>query len=244
MSSIPNVENELSQASSEMKIPSQYDNVDWGARTKLVNRKVSTKSSKTGEIFGSKTIMTKEHAKPTFIEHLINESDDITLLPDRVIGEIKSNIRKGAKDLAQNWKNALELVHKAYQVSNVRRPTPDQKGAWKQYEQLIQVAVRQLVATRGIDGKWRTSNVLVREATDKGIDSGKRFFVEIPGESSKEVAGKSLDDIIEAIQNKILRSREVTGTKVRVEERSKTHAVLTIWVHGVKRERIVVKEIS
>lgn len=130
MSGIPDVENEVSKGSPEMKIPSQYDNVDWGSKTKLVNRKVSHKArGPGGKSYGSKAIMTKEQ-KMTFIDHLITEGDDITLLPERVIGEIKSNIRKGAQDLEQKWKNALELVHKAYQVSNVRRPTPDQKGAW------------------------------------------------------------------------------------------------------------------
>lgn len=243
MSSIPNVENEVSTGSSEMKIPSQYDNVDWGKKTKLVNRKVTHKArGPGGKVYGSKAIMTKEQAKPTFIDHLINEGDDITLLPERVIGEIKSNIRKGAQDLAQKWKNALELVHKAYQVANVRRPTPDQKGAWKQYEQMIQHGVRQLVATRGLNGEWRTSNVLVREA--EGDIGRRRFFVEIPGERAQEVEGENLDEIIEAIQNKITRSRDVHGTKVRIEERSKTHAILTVWVNGIKRERLVVKEVS
>ena len=243
MSGIPDVENEVSRGSPEMKIPSQYVNTDWGKKTKLVNRKVSHKAhGPGGKLYGSKAIMTKEQAKPTFIDHLITEGDDITLLPERVIGEIKSNIRKGAQDLEQKWKNALELVHKAYQVANVRRPTPDQKGAWKQYEQMIQHGVRMLVASRGLNGEWRTSNVLVREA--EGDIGKRRFFVEIPGERAQEVDGENLDDIIEAIQNKITRSRDVHGTKVRIEERSKTHAVLTVWVNGIKRERIVVKEVS
>jgi hypothetical protein len=242
MSSIPGVENEVSRGSPEMKIPSQYVNTDWGKKTKLVNRKVSHKAQGPGgKVYGSKAIMTKE-AKMTFIDHLITEGDDITLLPEKVIGEIKSNIRKGAQDLEQKWKNALELVHKAYQVSNVRRPTPDQKGAWKQYEQMIQHGVRQLVAARGLNGEWRTSNVLVREA--EGDIGKRRFFVEIPGESAQEVEGESLDEIIEIIQNKITRSRDVHGTKVRIEERTKTHVVLTVWVNGIKRERIIVKEVS
>lgn len=308
MSKIPDVENELSLRSSEMKIPLQYDNVDWGKKKKLVNRKVSH-IARGGDhtLYGSKAILTKEDAKPTFIQHLIHESDDLTTLPQQVIGEIRSNIKKGAKDLEQNWKNALELVNKAYQVANVRRPDPSQKGAWKQYEQMIQFGVQSLAQSRGLNGAWRTSQLLVREnendplvlvkkdpggettfwsginwmadkehaepirmskvkdlatkwkthvktfpapepvaealSAEQGIGK-RRFFVEIPGEAAQEVEGDDMDDIIEAIANKIRSSREVTGTKVRIEERTKVHAVLSIWVHGVKRERIVVKQVS
>lgn len=243
MSKIPGVENEVSASSSEMKIPPQYDNVDWGAKTKLVNRKVSSFSTKDGTVYGSKALMTKE-GKLTFIGHLIAESDDPTMLPDMVIGEIKSNIRKGAKDLEQKWKNALELVHTAYHVSNVQLPTPTKKGAWKQYEELIRFGVQQLSASRGIKGEWRTSSVLVREAAAGERHIGRRrYFVEIPGERAQEVEAANMDEIIEAISNKIRNSRDVTGTKVRVEERTKDYAVLTVWVNDVKRERITVKQV-
>lgn len=243
---IPDIENHLSSSSREMKIHSMLDNIDWGARTKLSTRKLTTKSSKDGKVYGSKAIITKEGTRPTLREFMLKESDEMTMLPDRVVAEIKKNISAGAKDLEQNWKNALELVHKAYQVSNVGRPTPDQKGAWKQYEDMIQHGVRQLSSNRGLAGAWRSSQALVSEAgpVDKGIDaSGGRFFVEVPGQSAVEVEGANLDEIIEAIQNKILRSRDVTGTRIRVEERTKTHAILTVWVHGVKRERIVIRQI-
>lgn len=243
-----NNENEFAKHAAEMNIPMQMDNKDYGKKSKIVARKVVTRSSGTGKVYGSKTIMTKENTPtPTFIEFLLNEGDDITSLPEKVLKEIKSNISKGANDLQQNWKNALELVHKAYQVSNVRRPTPDQRGAWKQYEQLIQVGVRALTQARGIDGEWRTSKVLVRETMHQQSDNhiGKRrFFIEMPGHPAVEVDSDNMDDIIEQISNKIRNSREVIGTKVRVEERSKTHAVLTVWVHGIKRDRITVKEVS
>lgn len=243
-----NTENEFAATAAEMKIPMQMDNKDYGKKTKIVARKVVTRSSSTGKVYGSKTIMTKEGTPAlTFIDFLLNEGDDITALPEKVFGEIKSNISKGANDLQQNWKNALELVHKAYQVSNVRRPTPDQRGAWKQYEQLIQAGVSALTRARGIDGEWRTSKVLVRETMHQQSDNhiGKRrFFVEIPGHAAVEADSDNMDDIIEQISNKIRNSREVKGTKVRIEERTKTHAILTIWVHGIKRDRITIKAIS
>lgn len=239
--SIPGVENEVSKASAEMSIPSQYDNVDWGAKTKLKNKKVSHKDTSTGVCYGSKAIMTKESTKLTFKEHLLAEGEDISLLPDKVMGELRGNVRKGANDLEQKWKNALELVHKAYQVASVQRPVPTQKGAWKQYEELISYAVKALVQSRGLDGNWRVSQMLVKEAAS---DLPKRrFFVEIPGAQAIEVEGDSLDNIVDAITNKILRSAEVRGTKVRVEERTKTHCVLAVWVQDVKRERLIIKQV-
>lgn len=243
---ISDVENELSLRSSEMKIPSQYDNVDWGKKTKLVNRKVTYKArGDGGTVYGSKAIMTKEHVKQTFIDHLINEGDDLNMLPEKVLGEIKSNIRKGANDLDQKWKNALELTNTAYQVANVRRPIPTDRTQWTQYEQMIAFAVKALAAARGLDGGWRSSQLLVKEDAEVQQSIGKRrFFVEIPGEHAQEVEGDDMDTIIEAITNKIRTSRDVTGTKVRVEERTKTYAVLGIWVNGAKRDRIIIKQVS
>lgn len=264
----PGSDNELAKKSSEMKYPSQYDNVDWGKKTKLVNRKVSmTSSGKDHKNYGSKAIMTKEN-KQSFKEHLLAEKEDVTLLPDRVVAELKKKIREGAKDLVQMWKDALELVHTAYAVCNIRRPTPDEKGAWKQYEEMIRFGVRQLAATRGIDGPWRTSSVLVKEdftdfeTTQKKLQrqqereqnpslqsmadqsenhiGKRRFFVEIPGESAAEVDAQNMDDIIEMLGNKLRRH----GAKVRVEERTKTYTILTVWVHDVKRDRIIIKEVS
>lgn len=237
--SIPDVENEVSKSSKEMKIPSMYDNVDWGKKKKLVNRKVSSFATDTGTVYGSKAILTKE----SFAEFLISESDSdkISELPQQLIGEIKKNIRTGAKDLAQDWANALELTNKAYMVANVSLPSPQQKMAWKQYEAMIKFSVGQLADTRGMDGKWRSSSALVREAAG---DIGKRrYFVEIPGERAVEVEGEDLDDIVERITNKIRNSKHVKGTKVRVEEKTKTHAVLVVMVDGVKKERIIVKQV-
>lgn len=263
----PGSDNEVATSSSEMQFPRQMDNVDWGKKKKLVNRKVSlTSSGADQKNYGSKAIMTKEN-KSTFKEYLLTEKEDVSLLPDAVIGEIKKKIREGAKDLVQMWKDALELVHTAYHVSNIRRPTPDEKGAWKQYEELIRFGVRQLAATRGIDGPWRTSAVLVREdfadfdtaqkrlekqqtakptlagLADKSQENHigtRRFFVEIPGQSAAEIDAKTMDEIIEMLTNKLRRN----GAKLRVEERTKTYTIVSVWVQDVKRDRIVIKEVS
>jgi len=242
--------NDFAKNSSEMKIPSQYDNKDYGKDVKAVPRKVTVKSSgKDGKVYGVRAIMTKEDQvliRPTFKDHLLQEASDLSQLPDIVFKELKSNISKGAKDLDQKWKNALELTYKAYQVAGVRRPLPSEKMAWKQFEELLAFSVRSLSATRGLDGDWRTSNVLVKEAAqpEQNHIGKRRFFVEVPGESAQEVDGANMDEIIEAITNKIRNDRTVKGTKVRIEERTKKYAILTIWVNDIKRDRIIIKEVS
>lgn len=234
----PGSQNEFAKSAGEMNIPAQMDNKDYGKKVKAVAKKVIVKSSGDGKFYGARTIMTKE----SFVDFLITEADDLSALPDALVAEIKSNLNAGAKDHTQKWKSALELLHTAYKVANVRRPTPDQKGAYKQYETLIQAAVKQLVKHRGLDGDWRTSNVLVREAAE-GAEAhiGKRrFFIEIPGQRAAELEGTNLDEIIEQMSNKFRRH----GAKIRVEERSKLGAILTVWVGEVKRDRVLIKEVS
>lgn len=234
----PAPENDFAKSAGEMSIPSQYTNKDYGKKVKAVAKKVVVKSSgPDGQVYGIRAIMTKESS---FIDYLVTEANDLSSLPDIALSEIKNNIRAGAKDLTQQWKNALELVHKAYQVANMRRPTPDQKGAWKQYEDMIKYGVQQLTATRGLDGEWRMTNVLVREAADGGRLAKRRFFAEVPGSAATEVEGDSLDDIIDKFVNKFRRH----GTKVRVDERNKLGAVLSIWKGDQQVEKMVIKELS
>lgn len=236
-------ENDVSRHSREMTIHSQCDNVDWGKPSKVVTRKTSIRSTSTGKLDGSLTLATKESTVPSFKDFLISEAkDDFTALPDAVIKEIQGNIRKGAKDLEQKWKNALELVNTAYHVASVKRPGRSQQGAWEQYESLISFAVRQLSAARGLDGGWRTSDLMIREAAASKYPK-RRFFVDVPGERAQEVDGESLDDVIDAISNRITRSREVIGTRVRVTQRDETSATLSIYVRDEYRERIRIREV-
>lgn len=95
---------------------------------------------------------------------IIEKSEDLSKLPKDVMTAIKSNIRKGAEDLQQKWANALELVHKAYEIEGVQRPTPDMDSAWKQYEENLQYAVQQLAEARGMDDDWRMSSSMFHEA--------------------------------------------------------------------------------
>lgn len=224
-----------------------------GAKTKTRPETVVLRDTKTGKVYGRRTLVQKSTESTdmkllaSLLEMVTEGKSDITTLPGAVISELQKLVRQGAKDLAQDWENALELVHKAYQVANVRRPAPDQKGAWKQYEELIKFGVMELNKTRGLSGKWRMTDTVIREQAEKAAKEplempiGKRrFFVEIPGTGSAEVAAKTMDDIIEQTSNKLRRH----GVKVRIEERTKDYVVMSVWVNDVKRDQITVKEVS
>lgn len=93
-------------------------------------------------------------------EPLIN--GDGTAIAPVIIKEIQSNIRKGAKDLDQNWKSAVHLCRKAFDVTGYEIPAMAEGDAWAQYEHLISVAVRELHKARGSSGqtsKWRSTEL-------------------------------------------------------------------------------------
>lgn len=83
--------------------------------------------------------------------------DPKEVLPPYKIKEIRINIRKGATDLKQNWKNAIELVDKAYDVAGCVVPTPLKVDGWKDYKDMIELAVNVMAKTRGPYAKWRIS---------------------------------------------------------------------------------------
>jgi len=178
---------------------------------------------------------------------VLKEEDDLSILPELAIKEIKKNIRKGAQDLEQGWVNALELVHQAYVVAQITMPEPDQEGAWKQYEEMIRYGVEQLAAARGLNAPWRMSANTVSETVGQTIDKKKaikklptrRFFVEIPGMDTKELEVGSMDDAVHHITN-AMRKR---GKKVIVKYRDKQGAVLSVHDHEKELETITIKEV-
>lgn len=106
----------------------------------------------------------------------INEKTDLSELPEGELNKVKSNITKGAKDLDQLWASALELVHTGYEIAKVQRPDVTMEAAWKQYEEMIGHACKELAKARGIDGDWRrevpmpVSGCTVREATEEEFE--------------------------------------------------------------------------
>lgn len=83
--------------------------------------------------------------------------DPKEVLPPYKIKEIRVNIRAGATDLTQNWKSAVELVHKAYEISGCAVPLPSAVDGWTDYRGMLELAVNVLAKTRGPYAKWRLS---------------------------------------------------------------------------------------
>jgi len=160
--------------------------------------------------------------------YFIPEGEEFDNLPEDAMSEIQKNIRNGAKDTEQLWSNALELVHKAYEVSGIQRPTPDMKGAWKQYEQNLQYAVAQLSKYRGIKGDWRMSSSVFHEALQKMV----RFSVHLssPGfATSYETRARSLSEVISHIKRE-----DADDYEVEVTQKPDGGASLRFFRYGVR----------
>lgn len=253
----PSKENEFDKTAVPMKNPPTMDK-RWrgvGGRTKIRPEKVTIRDTNTGKVYGTRTLIQKTtESVDSFIDFLITEgAADITEMPEVIIKELRKNIRDGASDTTQQWANALELVNTAYKVGNIRLPLPDQKGAWAQYEKLIQYGVQQLHDIRGISGDWRITKSSLREnaitssLTDKDLSKdigNNRIFATIPGVGSVEMHAANFDEVISQLENH-LRSK---GGKLRVEERNADTMMLAVLVkHGgewVKRDEIKVQNYS
>jgi hypothetical protein len=92
----------------------------------------------------------KKETKPVFIE-----TDVQSAFPEDTIGALKKTIKKEARDLTKNWKNAIELVKFAFKENKVPEPGAFLKERWEQFRTLIQVAVQALADARGFKGSWR-----------------------------------------------------------------------------------------
>lgn len=227
--------------------PSMYDNKSYGKKRKAKTHTIPIKNTTTGQVYGYKTI---EEMK--FSDFLVTEAEkkDDTRLPTSVVGEITGLIKKGAKDLAQAWKNVFELVHTAYHVANVRRPTPDQKGAWQQYEELLKVGVKALADTRGLSGSWRSSQTAFAEGfidtpeldevlTEATGNRAHRIFARTQNigfddeEREIEVKAADMNEVIQSIMSQARRN----GRHVRIEPVSKNQVKLVVFVKGATTNR-------
>ena len=162
---------------------------------------------------------------------LSEAKEDMTKLPPDVISEIQKNIRDGADDQQQKWSNALELVHKAYEVAAVQRPTPEMRDAWQQYEENIQYAVEQRAKYRGLEGDWRMSSHVFHEAMEKKV----KFRVTTLGDKFGEgrtVKAKSLDDVIDAVK---ARNTSLYDVDIQRDEHDPTKASMTFSKWGIKK---------
>jgi hypothetical protein len=266
----PSKENEFDKRAKPMANPKTMA-AGWrgvGAKTKVRAEKVSIKDSKTGKVYGTRTIMQKNTSETlTFSAYLLAEgAADITVYPEIILKELRKAIRSGAADLQQQWKNALELVNTAFKITNIRLPLPDQKGAWKQYEELIQYGVKQLHDSRGIDGPWRETKSSLREGdftpgkypesnpssladidsdqTEMGDIGNHRIFAEIPGAGQVEVHAKDFDEFLSTLENQL----RFKGARLRVDQRTKEAMTVSVLVKSgdewVRREEIKVRDYS
>lgn len=177
--------------------------------------------------------MLKSLLEQQLYEKLGSDTKSLSLLPNDVIVSIRKNIRKGAEDIEQKWANALELVHKAYDVDGVQRPEPNMKDAWKQYEENLQYAVQQLSTNRGADGDWRMSSSMFREA----LVPTKHFRVKI-NDDEFITEGTHVSEVIDGL------TESVPGYNARVKQTNGTHQIQFSRFNVRNNTTVSIQEIS
>ena len=169
------------------------------------------------------------------------EKDDLSELPEATLSEIKKKIREGAKDTTQLWANALELVHKAYEVAQVQRPDITMEAAWKQYEEMISYAVRELSNARGQDGPWRSTS-LTTEAIEKPDGEIDQYSVESDVDGLPVRVVRKADTIDQVMQPFF--DHNITGCDIEVKIRSTNHVILYFCdKNGRTGDKVVIKKV-
>ena len=173
---------------------------------------------------------------------LSEKKDDLSRLPNDLFKEVQKNIRKGSEDLQQKWANALELVHKAYEVAAVQRPSPDMKDAWEQYEENIEYAVKQLSDARGMEDDWRMSSAMFREAFEGNMQKWRVTFGGKSYVTESNNVGEIIDEVLEKVRKGL---NEVEGVDLEMEiENTRDGIQLRFSKWGIKRnERITIEKI-
>ncbi len=171
------------------------------------------------------------------ITDISSRSPSPDALPKGGMDIIQKSIRDGTKPdketgQYQNWSNALHLVHKAYQINNVQRPTPDMQEAWKQYEENIQFAVKELAKTHGIKGDWRMSSSIFHEALEMAKGNGVEVEVTDGDETTAHiVSAQKAEDIIDSLKE----TATVDGYKVKILQEDEKRTI-TFWRNNVKKK--------
>ena len=158
--------------------------------------------------------------------------EDLSVVPEDAIKDIKKNIKDGAADLEQDWANALELVQKAYKVAGVERPVPSMRGAWQQYEEMLQLAVNELADARKLtkDKGWRMSSTVFKEAMEPRIRVRVVELGDTKGRSHT-VEAKNMEEIIEMVR----KQAGEHGFDMEVDDKDDGSHVCTFSEFGVKR---------
>jgi hypothetical protein len=157
--------------------------------------------------------------------------EDLSVVPEDAIKDIKKNIKDGAADLEQDWANALELVQKAYRVAGVERPTPSERGGWQQYEEMIQLAVNELAEARKMTkSDWRMSSKIFKEAMEPKIRVRVYELGEKRGKGHT-VEAKNMEEVIEMIR----KQAGGKGYEMEVNDHEDGSRTCSFLQHGVKK---------
>jgi hypothetical protein len=155
--------------------------------------------------------------------------------------QVQKNIRNGAKPNKETgqfekWANALDLVHKAYEVAGVQRPTPDMQDAWKQYEENITYAVQQLAKARGVDADWRTTSADLHEALHYAKTGLIRIDI-IDGNATipRQTLARSFEEVRKLMEH----AGKIMEHDVRIDECKDGHLV-TFWKHNIKKNYSII----
>lgn len=171
-----------------------------------------------------------------YTQSLAEKKEDLSIVPEDAIKDIKKNIKDGAADLEQDWANAMELTHKAYSVAGVERPTPSERGAWQQYEEMLQLAVNELADARKLskDKSWRMSSTVFKEAMEPRI---KVRVVELGGSSGRghTVEAKNMEEVIEMIR----KQAGGKGYEMEVKDHDDGSRTCCFSQHGIKKNYTV-----
>lgn len=155
--------------------------------------------------------------------------EDNSELPEKSIKDLQSLIRKGAENSGK-WNNALELVHKSYEVSSIQRPTPNMQNAWKQYETLISYTVNQLSKYHGQSGTWRMTSESFEEKPTLKVES---FNTEsINSIISNEL---TIDQILSSIESDLM---EHMSIKTSINDNI---TLIEFWEHDVIKTSAYIK---
>lgn len=173
----------------------------------------------------------------------LSEKTDVSELPLQTMKDIQKNLTAGAKDSTQLWANALELVHKAYEISQCQRPEITMDGAWKQYEENIEFAVKTLAKFRGVDGDWRSTALTdVRVTEAKGVELDT-FSLEsdidgLPVSVTRQAA--NIDKVIQPFFD-----HNVTGCDIEIKHRGHNHVILYFCnENGRTGDKVTIKKVS
>ena len=165
-------------------------------------------------------------------QSLYEDKDDLSIVPEDALKDIKKNIKDGAADLEQDWANAMELTQKAYSVAGVERPSPSERSAWKQYEEMLMLAVNELADAHKLskDKSWRMSSTVFKEAMETRI---KIRVVELGGAKGKgwTTEAKNMEEIIEMVR----KQAGVKGYDMDVQDDEDGSKLCTFSEYGIKR---------